>query len=433
MRITSTITVFLLLISIPGESLGQKKKAGDDVKNGDDLPRVVIGPAARSRDRIAIPTVNCSGASRKVCSQVTAQLRRNLELSTYFEMVNPKTYVADMKTETLTQTKWPDWFNVGARYLVKARISGAGSVNLEFRLYNVVEKKVYRIKGQSHHGVSPKKVHSAVNAFINGVILTLTGSTGMFGTHFVYGVRGRGRSGIGMVEMDGHGKRGIVGGDSLNLFPHFGAGGGILYTSYRSGNPQLWIGRRRLTHDAWHYRGADISPNGQIVASLSKGSGSDLYILSSGGKIIRRLTRGGGQDISPSWSPTGTQIAFVSDRAGGPQIYVISAGGGAARRLTMAGGYNTTPDWGKNNKIAFTAMTGSGSDVFVVDLSGNIKRITQNQGRNSHPTWSPDGRYLAFISTRKGKGRRIWISSTDGRWQFSASDRGAYSYLKWGP
>jgi len=64
----------------------------------------------------------------------------------------------------------------------------------------------------------------------------------------------------------------------------------------------------------------------------------------------------------------------------------------------------------------FAGMDEGHSDLFTVDLAGNMKRLTQGQGSNLDPVWSPDGRWIAFVSTRDG--RRIWLMTADGRHQF---------------
>lgn len=398
----------------------------------DGLPRVIVGPAQRTRDRVAQVNIKCLSQSTK-CKAIDTQLAHNLELSTFFELLDSKTFVANMDAETLVETSWPDWFNVGARYLIKGLLKGDGPYDLELRFYNILEKTTVNIPGQSSKGLSKDQIAPAVNQFINGIIGVLTGKPGIFGSRLVYAAKtGPGTRAIGMVQMDGSKQRGIIGGGTINLFPHFSPSGGVLYTSFRSGKPDLWQGKKRLTNDPWHYRGASYSSSGVLAASLSKGSGSDIYIV-TGGKPTKRLTHGQGENVSPTWSPDGSQLAFVSDRAGGPQIYVMSASGGGARRLSMAGGYNSTPHWGVNNLVTFASMTDGGSDIFTVDMSGTMVRITQDQGVNTDPCWSPDGRYIAFVSRRKDHGKKIWLASADGRWQFPITKRnGGYSTPRWG-
>ncbi len=76
-------------------------------------------------------------------------------------------------------------------------------------------------------------------------------------------------------------------------------------------------------------------------------------------------------------------------------------------------------------------MDEAASDIFIVDLQGTITRVTQDQGSNKDPTFSPDGRHVAFVSTREGK-VRIFLSTEDGRFQFPITEKSrSYSTLFW--
>jgi len=85
----------------------------------------------------------------------------------------------------------------------------------------------------------------------------------------------------------------------------------------------------------------------------------------------------------------------------------MSAGGGGAKRVTFQGKYNQTPRWSPRAdkpQIAFTGRDERGVfDVFILDVkSGRIDRLTQGKGSNLDPTWSPDGRLIAYVSSRGG-------------------------------
>jgi len=152
--------------------------------------------------------------------------------------------------------------------------------------------------------------------------------------------------------------------------------------------------------------------------------------MSKDGEVVKNLTNSGSDEVSPTFSPDGSKIAFVSSAAGSPQIYMISIGGGDATRLTFAGDYNYAPDWGSNGLIAFSAMGNDASDIFTVTEGGQMTRLTQNQGNNKDPSWSSDGRYVAFISQRDA-GTGIYLMSADGRYQTMISPGGGVSNVAW--
>ena len=65
--------------------------------------------------------------------------------------------------------------------------------------------------------------------------------------------------------------------------------------------------------------------------------------------------------------------------------------------------------------------------------TGEIMRLTQDQGDNEEPTWAPDGRYLAFQSTRDGRQPRLYMATADGRWQTRISDLAGTKTPVWAP
>ncbi len=160
---------------------------------------------------------------------------------------------------------------------------------------------------------------------------------------------------------------------------------------------------------------------------------------------VRQLTFGG-QNAEAYWSADGRQIIFQSnDRGSLPcdQIFVMNADGSSQRRITTRGNYNQTPAWRPRipcaNKsagcddaplIAFTARDEKYAyDIFTVNAdTGEIVRITEGHGSNQRPTWAPNGRAIAYESSRGG----IWISTADGRTERQVY-KGSAAAPAWGP
>lgn len=405
---------------------------GPSSKDLFDAIHVVVGPSARALDPLALAPSVCPG-KEGACKEIDDTLSRDFNLSGYFQILDPASFLADPAKEGLGMPNWPDWQNVGARYLIKGTATPTPSgLDLEFRLYNVADKRVMAVKGQSQAGVARANLRRAVHTFANGVIEAVTGRPGIFGSEIVV-TRRTGTWGreILAMEMDGSGLRTVISNGSPNMFPRWSPGG-ILYTSFLPGIPQIYLNERRITHDNQEYRAAQFSPDGKVIcASVDRDGQSDLVLLDpKTGKVLKNLTDSSWDEVSPSWSPDGSLISFVSSKSGRPQVYVIQADGSGERRLTMAGAYNTSPRFGPRGLVVFSGMDEFRSDLFTVDLSGNIARLTQDQGNNKDPSWSPDGRYLVFLSDRGGDWR-VWIMTEDGRYQFPISPKGAWATPDW--
>ena len=121
--------------------------------------------------------------------------------------------------------------------------------------------------------------------------------------------------------------------------------------------------------------------------------------------------------MSPSWSPDGKRIAFISDRDGHPdrapgwftsEIYVMDADGGNPQNLTNHPSDDRSPSWSPDGtRIVFQSYRDNDRnhniEIYVINADGsNLQRITNNLAADEDPAWSPDGGRIVFSSAREG-------------------------------
>jgi len=182
-----------------------------------------------------------------------------------------------------------------------------------------------------------------------------------------------------------------------------------------------------------HGRGADFtpswSPDGRRIAFVSTRSGAaEIHVMNADGTDVVQITHSRSFVGGISWSPDGTRIAFASGAAGltGPMfvnhspsdIYVALADGTAARRLTLKGGFNAGPVWSPDgSRIAFTSDFGGSYQVWVMGSDGSVQQPLTSVSRNFAPDWSPDGSQIVFHSDRDDPERdegSIYVMDADG-------------------
>ncbi len=392
---------------------------------------VVIDVTQPGRDlyRIAVPPDQGPAATARTVLDV---LSNDLDLSGFFRVLDPRSFFANLAAEGMGIDPAP-WTAVGAQAVVKARIEPlGGQVRAEFRLYETIRPGGASL--QQTYTAEAADARTLGHRFANALIRYFTGTAGVFGSRLVFARRtSPGHKDVFTADFDGNGVARITNNGSINLLPAWAPGGGIYYTSFVSGQAYLYrTGRSRpiLSRPGLNM-GVAVSPRGNSMAvSLSEEGNPDIYLSDLDGITLHRLTNNPAIDISPAWSPDGSQLAFVSDRQGSPQIFVMNADGSGVRRVTFRGSYNQTPAWcprAETPLIAFTARDGNTFDVFTVDLrNGQLTRLTQGQGRNSDPAWSPDGRLIAFYSSRGG----IYLMNPDGTHQVKVINGHAES-IRW--
>ena len=409
----------------------------------DDTKGVVIDVSGAKRGDypIAIPlAVDSDGGAAQEAMDVASF---DMSVAGFFKVLDPKSFLADLKAEGLGIDP-PKWKDVGAYGVMKFKVTVSGDdVTLDARLYEVSKGTDARLTKQYQGKRSD--LRRLVHAWCNDVYFYYTKEPGFFGSQIVFVAKGKGKSTIMAMDFDGHGPYALTHNDSINMLPAFSRNGGMVaFTSYMRNNPDLYVvgtggGRpKRLSAQRGMNTGASWSPDGsQLAITLSKDGNPDIYIISaSDGSIVKRLTDDSAIDTSPAWSPDGSQIAFVSDREGGPQIFVMSASGGAAHRVSMNGDYNTTPAWSPKkgaHVLAYTTRADGVYDIVTLDLdTKKMTRVTQGEGSNEEPAFSPNGKAVAFASTRKG-GSGIYIANADGTGTAKLVWSGSATGVDWGP
>jgi Tol biopolymer transport system component len=141
-----------------------------------------------------------------------------------------------------------------------------------------------------------------------------------------------------------------------------------------------------------------ISPDGQRIAFVSKRTGNEeIWLSDRTGSRLKRLTSFAGPGTgTPRWSPDGRTIAFDSLAAGNPNIYVVNADGGEPRRLTSWPWSNFMPSWSPDGKWIYFKTDRSGSDQIwkIPAAGGDPKQVTSGGGCEAFA--SPDGKLLYF-------------------------------------
>jgi TolB protein len=128
----------------------------------------------------------------------------------------------------------------------------------------------------------------------------------------------------------------------------------------------------------------------------------------------QRLTAGRFADnLSPTYSPDGRRIAFISTRAGPPQLYAMGADGTDQELLAPfdfgVTGPSYAPEWSPDGaSVVFHREVSGTPQIFVLTVAGQKLRQLTSQGRNEDATWAPDGRHLCFVSDRSGA-RQLWV------------------------
>jgi TolB protein len=247
------------------------------------------------------------------------------------------------------------------------------------------------------------------------------------------------------MDYDGNNPQAFTHNGSNNLFPNWAPDNSKLaFVSFRTNKPEIniysYIDGSRIAFPMFNSLASTpaISPDGtQVVFALRTPRGdADLFISKLDGSDRRNITNNPAIETSPTWSPTGKQIAFASDRdrPGTTQIYICDSDGANVRGIIKEGGDADSPAWSPDGRwLAFhwKPHLGFNYDIYIAEVStGQIRQLTSGAGSNVNPSWSPDGRHMAFESNRSGSSQ-IYIMLVDGSELHMVTHQGINSSPAW--
>jgi TolB protein len=418
LKIRAAVMVAMLIGAVPARTLAQGNLPGK-------LPPIQITGAGRLYPIAVSGLKDLSGDGAHNVSRVfDTTLTRDLELSSFFRIIDSQAYIEDPQTSgyDIGQFNFADWRSINAEFLVKGAVTHqADKVMVEALLFDVGEQR--RMMGKRFTG-EPNEVSEMARRFADAVLEAVTGKRGPFDTKLAFvSTRGGRFKEVYTSWLDGGMLFRLTDNPTINLFPSFDRSAQhLLYLSYKGLSPALYLvdlGQQVETPIAPPLGmavGGTLTPDGQIVGAFARGGHTNLYLLDQSGNPIRTLTDSSGINVSPSVCRNGRELAFTSDRSGNPQIYVMKMAGGQARRLTYQGDYNTAPAFSPDcKKIAYERRSAGIMNIFVANLDGSAAHQLTDEGSNEWPAWSPDGRYIAFSSTRGGDSRIYLMLAADGR------------------
>lgn len=319
------------------------------------------------------------------------------------------------------------WKTQGVMHLVSAQIE---NMMLEVKAFNVLTgslKTFTPIKLSGSLAQDKKIIHH----LSDGLIKALFDQEGICSTRILYSYQLKTETAgaknwkaeIWECDWDGGNAVQITKDNSYAITPAAipvlkGGGEKFLYVSYKMGQPKIFIAGLKdgIGKKSIDLRGNQllpaVSPLRNMIAYICDASGrADLFIqplnAETGelGQPQQIYSYPNASQASPTFSPDGKKIAFVSDKDGCARIYTINASYNMKRQeaglVTKLNRENTCPSWSPDgSKLAYSAKVDGVRQIWVYDFeTKEEKQLTYGPGHKENPSWAPNSHHIVFNST----------------------------------
>jgi Tol biopolymer transport system component len=248
----------------------------------------------------------------------------------------------------------------------------------------------------------------------------------------VFDMRLDGQRDLWQVRLDGTDLARLTDHPSDDMEPAI-AGDQVVFVGVRHGNPELLriplepreqgvATPERLTTT----QGAESTPaasaDGGVLAWSYNGSGVPklhLAVLPGAGalpapgtaRVTAGLGSGGSVEVSPSWSPDGQEVVFVSTHEGNANLYLMELAGGGVRPLLVGASAYVQPAFSPDGSwVAYASNEAGPTDLWRIPVTGGSpERLTTGAATDAAPAWLPDGRLVHVRSHPDGSAELRWI------------------------
>ncbi len=369
---------------------------------------------------------------------VRGVVRRDFELSGMFDVMPDSEAPAGLYGFD-DPVDVPAWQNLGAEVIIKvaARPHDAKTIEVSGIAYflSVGKNPVY----QKKLIVAPADVRVTAHRITDALLGALTGREGGFASHMAYVAPwGRARR-VFTMDADGHDLKPRTPETDTAIAPAWGPAG-VLYYSLSHDYQPFAVFREtgsqadpvKLGFTTSVYSVAFDATGKRMAVAVAENLGSAIYEGNADGTGLQKVST---TELAthPVFSPSG-KLAWVGGggKQGTQRIYVDGKPVSPSAFAASAPAFCDTED---GVRLVFTVAVGNNRQDVVMtnERGGDIARLTQNQGTNTYPACSKDGRLLAFFTTRKqGAGPGLYVLSLK-RWTSQKLSSQIGESLRWAP
>jgi TolB protein len=382
---------------------------------------------------------SASPQAKEAAAAVHDVLGADLKYSRVFQLL-PKEYYGYIRPLNPEKIFFKDWDGVQARFLLAGEVFDGEGGGVVF------EGKVYDVRGErfifgKRYQADKSGWRLVAHKMADEIMKMLAGERPVFTSKIAFVSNRDGNDEIYLMDYDGANQTRLTYNKIKDYMPALSPDGTmVVYTSYRRSNPDLVLrsiyeGRERVISSRGTNFSPAFSPDGKRLAFCSTMEGNaEVYVYDLETGKSKRLTYNSAIDTAPSWSPTGRELAFTSDRTGTgmPQIYLMDAEGSNVRKVSFGGNYHDAPAWSPTgDRIVFVSRVENFFDLYSLNMRTNqISKLTETNARNETPSWSPDGRHILFASNQSGS-IQIYSLDYDGANMRRLTDRGENKLPNW--